>query len=491
MKTLSHYFLAVVAMIVVPHCVQAETLNASQKPNILFIMADDLGPEWLSCYGSEAMKTPHIDALAKGGMRFLNAYSMPKCTPTRATLLTGRYPFRHGWIGHWDVPRWGAGCHFDPKHNVSFARVMKSAGYATAAAGKWQINDFRLQPDIMQQHGFDEHCMWTGYESGNPPSAERYWDAYVNTNGKSKTHTGKFGTDIFVDFLIDFMKRNKHKPMMLYFPMALPHGPLVATPKRPDAKDKYERYRAMVEYVDLALGRLVKAIDDLGIRERTIVIFTTDNGSSRGFSAKMNGRLVRGGKDRYWESGMHVPFIVNCPGLVPEGVVTDALTDFTDMLPTFAELGGAQLPKGVTLDGRSITPLILGKAKDSPRKWILAMGAGTMIRTKAGVHSRTKVSDRVIRNKRFKLWWADGKSSALYDLKNDPGEKNNLIDSANPKFAAARKELEAALKTLPADAWPKYDPLPPQSWDKPFETAGKRKSKKKRKKKQTRERSTS
>lgn len=476
MKSFNKLFSAVFIVLFLPQIVQAE------KPNILFIMADDLGPEWLSCYGSEDMQTPHLDQLAKGGMKFLNAYSMPKCTPTRATLLTGRYPFRHGWIGHWDVPRWGAGCHFDPKHNISFAQVMKSAGYTTAAAGKWQINDFRIQPDIMQRHGFDEHCMWTGYESGNPPSAERYWDAYINTNGTSKTHKGEFGTDVFVDFLIDFMKRNKEKPMMLYFPMALPHGPLVSTPKRPNAKEKYERYRAMVEYVDLATGRLVWALDELKIREKTIVIFTTDNGSSRGLSARMNGRLVQGGKDQYGENGMHEPFIVNCPGRVPAGSVTDALTDFTDLLPTFAELGDAKLPKGVTLDGHSIAPVILGKAKDSPRKWILAMGAGTMVRTKEGVHSRNKVNDRVIRNKRYKLWFMNGKSSALYDLKKDPGEQNNLLESRSAEIVAARKELEAAIKAMPADAWPKYDPVPPQPWDKPIETGETRKARRKRKK---------
>ena len=141
-KSLQKSIVAVVLLLFFTNFAQAE------KPNILFIMADDLGPEWVSCYGSEAMKTPHIDALAAGGMQFQNAYSMPKCTPTRATLLTGRYPFRHGWIGHWDVPRWGAGCHFDPKYNISFAQVMKSAGYATVL-----LHDFWLKPKIVQQHG--------------------------------------------------------------------------------------------------------------------------------------------------------------------------------------------------------------------------------------------------------------------------------------------------------------------------------------------------
>jgi len=332
----------------------ADTATGVTKPNIIFIMVDDLGKEWISCYGGEEMKTPHIDRLAAGGMRFDNAYSMPQCTPTRVTLLTGTYPWRNGWCNHWDVPRWGAGCHFDWKHNVSFARVMKSVGYATAAAGKWQINDFRVHPDAMKKHGFDECCLWTGFESGNPPSGKRYWDAYIHTNQGSKTYEGRFGTDVFVDFLIDFMRRNRDEPMMLYFPMALTHGPLTTTPLDPDVTDKVELHKAMVRYTDHAVGRLVATLDELRIRQRTIVIFSTDNGSGGGLSARMNGRLVRGGKAKLSENGVCEPFIVNCPGLVPAGTVTDALTDFTDLLPTFAELGGAELPKGMVLDGNRL-----------------------------------------------------------------------------------------------------------------------------------------
>ena len=136
------------------------------KPNILFIMLDDLGKEWVSCYGAEDIETPHIDALAAGGMKFNNAYSMPQCTPSRVTLLTGKYPWRNGFVNHWDVPRWGVG-YFDwkQKENTTFARLMKDLGYATCAAGKWQINDFRIEPQAMKKHGFDDWAMWTGAET--------------------------------------------------------------------------------------------------------------------------------------------------------------------------------------------------------------------------------------------------------------------------------------------------------------------------------------
>jgi len=442
------------------------------QPNILFIMVDDLGKEWISCYGGEEMKTPHIDRLASGGMKFTNAYSMPQCTPTRATLLTGQYPWRHGWCNHWDVPRWGAGCHFDWKHNLSFAGVMKSAGYACAIAGKWQINDFRVQPNALKHHGFDEWCMWTGYESNNPPSAERYWDPYIHTNDGSKTHEGRFGADVFVDFLIDFMGRHRDEPMMLYFPMALTHGPLVTTPADPEAEGKMGRHTAMVRYTDLAVGRLVEAIDKLKIRDRTIIIFTTDNGSGGGISARRNGRLTHGGKAKLSENGVCEPFIVNCPGVVPEGVTTDALTDFTDLLPTFAELGGAKIPSdatpgGVVIDGKSMAPVILGKSKQGPREWIMALGHGPAWLDDRGVRPVQRFTDRVVRDKRYKLWVLDGQNAKLFDLQQDPFEERNLIDSSDPAVVAARKRLEAVIEACPTeDARPKYDPTPPQPWDR-------------------------
>ncbi|MBI9017326.1 MAG: sulfatase-like hydrolase/transferase [Phycisphaerae bacterium] len=439
-----------------------------KKPNILFVMLDDLGKEWVETCGSEESLTPTVDKLAAEGMQFVNAYSMPQCTPTRVTLLTGRYPFNHGWINHWDVPRWGKGCHFDWKHNISFGNVMKSAGYATAAAGKWQINDFRVTPDAMVKHGFDDYCMWTGYEGDNPPSAERYWNPYINTKDGSKTYKDKFGADVFTDYLIDFMKRKKDKPMMMYFPMCLPHGPLTTTPSAPNVSEKYEMHRAMVRYTDHCLKRLVDTLDDLGIRDNTIVIWTTDNGTAKSLSAMRNGRLVRGGKTLTTENGICAPFIVNCPGLIPAGVKTETLTDFTDMLPTFAELGGAKIPKDAKLDGVSIAKVILGKKKDSSRKWTLAMGShGGTVDQDGWVVPIHVFRDRVLRDKRFKLFvGTDRKPEGLYDVVKDPAEKNNLVNSKDKAAVAAKKKFMAVVDKMPkVDAAPKYDKLSAQPWD--------------------------
>lgn len=446
-----------------------EAAKKQNRPNILFIMVDDLGKEWISCYGAEDIETPNIDALAKTGMRFDNAYSMPQCTPSRATLLTGQYPWRTGWFNHWDMPRWGVG-YFDWKlrENLTLARILKTAGYATAAAGKWQINDFRVTTDAMKKHGFDDRCMWTGYETGNPPSAERYWDAYINTPKGSKTYTGKFGPDIYTDYLINFITEHKNQPMMLYFPMALTHSPLTATPSEPDVEKPIEKHKAMVHYTDRIVGRLCKALDELRIRDRTIIIFTTDNGSASGLTGTFKGRRMPGGKVKKTENGVCAPFIVNCPSLVPHGVVTDALTDFTDLLPTFAELGGAKVPKDLQIDGVSITPLLLGKAKDSGRQWIMALGHGPAGLDEKGVRGQVDYAERVIRDRHYKVWVSEQrKIMQLHDLQTDPFEQNNLIASTKSEHLAAIKKFQAVVGTIPdKDARPKYTPRKANPWDK-------------------------
>ena len=257
---------------------------------------------------------------------------------------------------------------------------------------------------------------------------------------------------------------------MLYFPMCLTHGPLTNTPLDPDASGNLERHKAMVRYTDLAVGRIVKALDDLKLRNNTIVFFTADNGTAKKITARMNGRIVKGGKATLGEPGVRAPFIVNCPGLVPAGVVTDALTDFTDMLPTFAELAGAGIPADIAIDGCSIAKLILGKGKDSPRRWIMAMGFGAAKLAEGRVVGVKQFADRSVRDKQYKLWVLDGKSARLFDLLADPVETNNLIESTNHRVVAARKKLEAVVQSFPGrDAAPKYDPMPPQLWDKKIE----------------------
>ena len=443
--------------------------DAQDKPNIIFILIDDLGKEWLSCYGGENIQTPAIDQLAKQGTLFNNAYSMPQCTPSRACFMTGQYPFRNGWVNHWDAPRWGVG-YFDWKQNPSIARSMKAAGYVTAVAGKWQLNDFRIHPEAMVKHGFDAYCMWTGAEGSSDKShasksTKRYWDPYIHTKEGSKSYPGKFGPDIYNDFLLNFIKENKDKPFFIYYPMALTHGPLVHTPLAPDAKSKMEKHIAMVQYTDHLLMKLVKQLDELKIRKNTIVIWTCDNGTSGSISNQRDGRMVRGGKTKTTENGVNTPFIVSCPGLVPEGKVSDALVDFTDMYATFTDLAGGKPEAGYTYDGFSLKNVFLGNEEKTQRPWILGMGSHPARLSEQGVEGTHYFRDRVIREKRFKLFIGpDRKPEKVVDVINDPDEKINLM--GNPEYKQVCDRLIAVIPSFPeTDQDPHYETLTRNEWD--------------------------
>ena len=444
--------------------------SETQKPNILFIMIDDLGKDWVSCYGADDIKTPNIDSLAEGGMKFHNAYSMGSCSPSRTTLLTGKYPFRTGWVSHWDVPRWGVG-YFDwkKKENTTFARLLKDLGYATAIAGKWQINDFRVEPNALKKHGFDDWALWTGFETGNPASDKRYQDPYINTpESGSRTYAGKFGPDIYTDRLIKFMRTHKDEPMCLYYPMPLLHRPFVATPDEPNAKDRIDRHKAMVRYVDKMVGQLVDELDKLGIRENTIIFFASDNGTDKLITGSLNGKKAHGGKGSYTEAGVGGPFIVNCPGRVPAGTETDALTDLSNMLPTFVELGGGKVPGNLTIDGESIAPLLLGKAKDSSRNWAMALNYGAAKLDKEGIRPGQAFGPRVIRDKQYKVWVSNKRQiERLHDLLEDPAEEKNLLESKQPEHKKAFVKFKKIVSTFPkSDGRPLYEPRAENSWDR-------------------------
>lgn len=410
----------------------AGTAGDTSRPNFLIILVDDLGPEWLSCYGSEH-RTPQINRLALEGMRFTTAWATPLCTPTRHELLTGRYPFRTGWTTHHDTPRWG-GQYFDWRREVTFARLLRSAGYATAIAGKWQVNDLRAQPDALRNHGFDEHCVWPGGETGNPPSHERYFDPYIQENGRRGARPGAFGPDVFTDYIIDFMRRNREKPFLAYHAMVLTHTPFTKTPANSGGSERRGAlFPGMVDYTDRLVGRMLAALDDLKIRERTVVIFLTDNGTAMGLKCRAGGTTVVGGKGGLKETGIHVPLIVSWPGHVAGGSESGELVDGSDLFPTILELAGVAMPQDRSFDGVSFAPALLNRPAAKPRRdWIYSQLGGP----------------RVVRDQRYKLW-SDGR---FYDLKADPAEAQDLGQSGAPEIVAARRRLEQVLKSLPPDA---------------------------------------
>jgi len=452
-------------------------LAVETRPNIIFILVDDLGKEWVSCYGAEDIQTPNIDQLAASGKQFHNVYSMPQCTPSRLTFLTGQYPFRHGWVNHWDVPRWGGGAHYDENLNPSLGKEMKKAGYRTAIAGKWQIDDFRVEPDALTRNGFDEFCMWTGYETGIPASAERYQNPYIYTKSGSKSYADEFGPDIFQNFVIDFIKQAKDKPFFVYYPMVLPHTPFVDTPDEIGV-DNLSKFKAMVSYVDKITGNIVKALEDSKQRENTLIIWTTDNGSTQRITGIYQGQRVKGGKMTNAEAGINAPFIASWPKYIIPNTASNALIDFTDFYPTFLDLAGVTVKKeweenGIQhiLDGQSFKSVLKDNALKSGRDWMLSMGGGNHAQlTEDGVENQFVYRDRMLRTERYKLHINSfGEAAAFYDLQTDPFEKNNLIwakKSWDGEANAAFDRLSAVIPTFPKrDADPKYRPNPPQEWD--------------------------
>ncbi len=364
--------------------VLGSSLHAKDKPNFLFILIDDLGIECLSKYGGLSHKTPNIDKLAEQGMQFSYCFSNPYCSPSRATLLTGRYPVSHGIpmvlydpVGHADV-------FMDPKQ-PSFARQLKAAGYNTAIAGKWQLG-FLQRHNHIKDFGFDRYLCWQILD-GEMNRTRRFQEPHFNRDGKIvEGIQDKYGPDLNVQFLMDFMKESKaeKKPFMAYYTCLLPHFPWVPTPDSKDQSYEFSHknmlgdkryFPDMVAYMDKLLGRLMSFLDDEGLADNTIVIFVADNGTQKQLSNRWGpgwgpgeGIEIQGGKGSMTDLGTHVPLFVRWPGKIKAGSKCDDLVDFSDFLPTLCELSGAELPKE-QIHGRSFAPQLLGE-KGKPRKWV-------------------------------------------------------------------------------------------------------------------------
>ncbi len=346
--------------------------EASSKtlPNIVLIMADDVGIEGLGCYGGVSYKTPALDALAQSGVRFTHAYSQPLCTPTRVQLMTGKYNHRN----------WKYFGVLDPKERT-FGHLLRAAGYATAIFGKWQLQSYD-PPDFPgaenrrgtgmhpKDAGFDEYALFhalhtedKGSRYANPTMLE----GAAGQEGKLKTYQGKFGEDIWVAKTLDFLDRHRAQPAFVYYPMALPHWPFVPTPNSDDwapekpVTESLNYATDMIEYMDTAVGNLIHGLDSKGLRENTLVIFYSDNGTHLQVSSKLSdGRTIQGGKGTTRQTGIHVPLIVSWPGHI-QPAVSDSLVDASDFLPTLMELAGGQLPPQSSFDGISFAPELLGQ----------------------------------------------------------------------------------------------------------------------------------
>jgi len=390
--------------------------------NILLIMADDVGHEVLGCYGGTSYVTPNLDRLALEGMRFTHCYSTPLCTPSRVKIMTGRYLFRTS-------EEWG----YIPPDEITFGHVLQAAGYATALAGKWQMILLKEDPMHITKMGFQANCVF-GWHEG-----PRYYKPYIYQNGKLREDVAdRYGPDVYAEFLIDFMTEHRQGPFLAYYPMTLAHDVSndLQEPPPVGPKGRYDTYREQIEYMDKIIGRLVSALDSLGLREQTLILFTGDNGTPKKFLTRYeNGEylydpvfsmkgdtIIPGGKGELTDAGTHVPLIANWPGVTPAGTVCDDLIDFSDFMPTLAELAGASLPQGVVIDGQSFAQQILGM-KGHPREWIYTQWRGRAW----------------IRTKDWKLY-NDGQ---LFDMLNDPWEKNPIRSQADSeKSGQVRSRLK-------------------------------------------------
>ncbi len=402
---------------------------ADRPPNVVLILADDVGCEPLGCYGGESYKTPHLDRLAETGMRFRHCYAMPVCHPTRTTLLTGRYPFR---LNH---PKWGTFPKAEEQHTL--AHLMKAAGYQTAVAGKWQLTLLKNDPDHPRRMGFDPSCLF-GWHEG-----PRYYQPLIWQNGAIRQGLeDRYGPDVYVEFLADFMKANQDRPFFAFYSMALCHNVTddLKEPVPYGPEGHYDTYAQMIESMDRHVGSLVAAIDRLGLRERTVILFTGDNGTSKSYihaaqdgkyidrpvASKVNGEMVRGGKGELTNAGTNVPLIANWKGTIAPGQVVDDLVDMSDFLPTLVELAGSQVPNQPRIDGVSFAGRLLGKNTPG-RRWAFSEQQGKSW----------------VRTARYKLY-DDGR---LFDVANDVKEKKPIAQGGE-SAQATRKELSEAIKSL-------------------------------------------
>ncbi len=412
-----------------------QATHAAQPPNVILILADDLGAKELGCYGSTQHKTPNLDRMAAEGVRFDTFYAMPLCTPTRVALMTGQYGFHNGFLGMQNkaftpLPS-------SPQRNIAnhftHAKLMKSRGYATAQAGKWQLSG--EHPTLIHECGFDEYRMWAyahnvpqgskhtandKYEGSHP----RFWHPSIVQNSKLlPTTADQYGPDLFHEFVLDFTKRHTQEPFFVYYTSVLTHNPHTHTPD-PTQPGKHwpASFKSNLEYLDHLMGTLFAGLKEQGLADNTYVIFIGDNGTGNS------------GKGTVTERGARVPSIVWGPG-VKRGLVSKAVADLTDIMPTLADISGATLPSDRPFDGKSLLPVIRGE-QTKHRDWIYSHLDG----------------GRVLRDERWLLELAMGpRGEKFFDCGTcrDGSEYKDVTHSTDPEVQAARARFANILASLP------------------------------------------
>ncbi|NBV22762.1 MAG: hypothetical protein EBS05_12715 [Proteobacteria bacterium] len=426
-------------------------LRAEEKPNIVFILADDLGFAEIGANGSDRYKTPNIDSLAKTGIRFNHFYTAPLCGPSRALILTGRYAFRTGAVTQdacASIIRTG------DKAEIMIPTVLKQAGYTTAMIGKWgQL----LPSGDAAQWGFDHMMSFKASGIYWNKAAAASWVKKYGLDGERfgeggvRANPGPYNIDAQKLMLADheympdlmhkdamaFINEHQDKPFFLYYSMSHVHSQILPTPDSMppspglDAAARYAQiYNDNITYMDKLVGKLLAELDRLKLREKTVVFFMGDNGTAKANAdhATIGGRRIIGQKGGMEEGGGLVPFLVSWRGVTPAGKLNENFTDASDLLPTFAALAGAPLPENRIIDGKSLLPQIKGDTQ-SPRTWAF---------TQLGENYHVREAG-----------WKLNQAGQLFDMKNAPfAELPVPADSKDEAAVAARKRLGEVLAGL-------------------------------------------
>jgi arylsulfatase A-like enzyme len=431
----------------------APTLPAqSAKPNIVLIVSDDQGYADLGCCGRPELKTPNLDRLAAEGVRLTNFYvTWPACTPSRGSLLTGRYPQRNGLYDMIRNNEVNYGHRFTEeeyavspemtlgldRREVTIAEVLREAGYATGVFGKWDSG--RAKRFLPQQRGFDTFFGFanTGvdyftHERYGVPSMYR---------GNDRIKVEGYATDLFRREAIEFLNENSRRPFFLYVPFNAPHGASNLDRVGVQAPDEYyrmygdlpptrkQRYMAATTAMDDAIGKILDEIDRLGVADNTLVVFFSDNGGS----GVADNTPLRGRKAQLWEGGIRVPFLARWPGHLPPGKVIDEFLSSLEVFPTFTAAAGGRMPENVIYDGFDMLPVLRGEAESrrSEMYW-------------------QRRSHKAARYENWK-WVEAGENSGLFNLASDIGEQRDLSSShpdvlrdMRARWAVWRRQMDEA-----------------------------------------------
>ncbi|WP_309722344.1 sulfatase-like hydrolase/transferase [Armatimonas sp.] len=433
---MKYIFIFVTLMLAVLAALPA-TAQAMTKPNIVLILADDMGIECLSAYGGTSLKTPNLDKLAAQSMRFLRCFSNPYCSPSRASLLTGRYPFQNGLTTVLDT--------LDKEEiylrpdQPSFARQLKQTGYATQLVGKWHVA-LEHKHNTINEFGFDQYQTWRIFDEKGEKTT-RYWTPYLIRNGTviKDQIKERYGPDVDLELYLDFIKSSaaKQQPFLAYYSTCLPHFPWEPTPDSVDKsyRQPYSGHKGdpkyfpdMVAYFDKQVGKILQTLEELNIADNTIVMFLADNGTDQGLTVQWgNTKSIRGGKGTLTDRGTHVPLVVRWPGHIKTGTTCNDLIDFSDFFPTLCELTGAPMPEA-KIQGQSFAPQLLGKT-GTPREWIHIQHEGK----------------RQVRNGEYMLN-NKGELRPVVELWQEPAKPIENKDS--DKEATVRKSLQKVFDVL-------------------------------------------